>query len=540
MISVMATGDIPPHFYLDPSLHLPYHYGLQVFAASVVRLGGFFPWSAWDISRSLVFGLAVMLAWLWIRRLTGRSLPAYMGTVLLTLGGGMRWILLFIPRPLLERMGANLQMDISGMTAGGNLVTALTNRWPMDGGGPFPFPYAFASGILEPLNMQLGATGAMWGMTILLLLLVWKPRKTSVIGIITISLILASLALSSENVYALVVAGMAIAMVIALIRRLKQHKPLLPILVTWGVPLVFSGILALFQGGYITGGFMSIIAKLTGGTYPMVMTDFQGFSLRWPPAVPSGHFGPLSLLDPGQIVIMVAEAGLALILLPIAVIYWLRKLPRAYQLPQALAIGAVISLLFPVVFRYGLDFDITRLIGASLWLGFVLAFPILWLWLVNAKHGYRLAAGIGYGIAILSGVVMLAVEFIAMPAVQTTYYLQYQESDFSKPYWNKLETNAQILDSIPERAVLLFGRASFAAEDVYQRSPAWKSLIADPDPAKVAEAGYSYVYMDDILWQGLSPQTQTAYSQKCVKLIEEMKLAGGQNRRLYNIQGCHP
>ena len=91
-------------------------------------------------------------------------------------------------------MGANLHMDISGITAGGNLVAALTNFWPMDGGGPLPFPFAFASGILEPLNMQLGATGAMWEMTILLLQLLWKARQTSILSTLTISLILASLA----------------------------------------------------------------------------------------------------------------------------------------------------------------------------------------------------------------------------------------------------------------------------------------------------------------------------------------------------------
>jgi hypothetical protein len=540
MISVMATGDIPPHFYLDPALHLPYHYGLQVFAASMVRLGGFFPWSAWDISRAIVFGMAVILAWLWIRRLTRQHLPAYLGTVLLVLGGGMRWLLLFIPKPLLENMGANLHMDISGLTAGGNLVTALTNRWPMDGGGPFPFPYAFASGILEPLNMQLGATGAMWEMTILLLLLIWKPRKTSTIGIITISLVLASLALSSENVYALVVAGMAIILIISLVRTRGHKKSVGSILISWGIPLAISAILALFQGGYITGGFMHIVASLTGGSFPMVMTDFQGFSLRWPPGMPSGHFGPLSMLDPGQIVIMVAEAGLALILLPVAIIYWLRKLRRADRLPQALVVGAVISLLFPVFFRYGLDFDITRLVGASLWLGFTLAFPVLWLWLVNARQAYRIAAGVGYGVAVLAGVVMLAVEFIAIPAVQTTYYLQYKESNFSKPYWDKLEKDAQILDSIPERAVLLFGRASYAAEDVYQRSPGWENLVANPDPVTVAEAGYSYVYMDNIWWQSLSPQIQDTYNLPCVKLVAEMKLAGSQDRKLFSVKACKP
>jgi hypothetical protein len=226
MISVMATGDIPPHFYLDPSLHLPYHYGLQVFAAGMVRLGGFFPWSAWDISRAVVFGFTALLAWLWIRRMTGAKLPAYLGTGLLIFGGASRWLLLLIPQPLLNRMGANLHMDISGMTAGGNLVTDLVNRWPMDGGGPFPFPYAFASGILEPLNMQLGATGAMWEMTILLLLLLWKPRKTSFVNTLTISLLLASLALSAEHVYAAVFAGLVIYFLVYAIRNAVRHRPL--------------------------------------------------------------------------------------------------------------------------------------------------------------------------------------------------------------------------------------------------------------------------------------------------------------------------
>jgi hypothetical protein len=272
----------------------------------------------------------------------------------------------------------------------------------------------------------------------------------------------------------------------------------------------------------------------------MVTTDFQGFSLRWPPAIPSGHFGPLSLFDPGQIVIMVAEAGLALILLPVTVIYWLRKLRKSDRLPQALAAGSVLSLLFPIFFRYGLDFDITRLVAAALWLSFTLAFPVVWLWLVNARQGYRLLAGVGYSVAIFAGLVMLSVELIAIPSPQTTYYLKYREGDFAKQYWNSLEPGAQILDSIPERAVLLFGRASFAAQDVYQRSPTWKALIASPDPTSVASAGYSYVYMDQNWWQSLSPELQAAYSQPCVQLVAEKQLANSEDRKLYNVQRCKP
>jgi hypothetical protein len=541
MISVMATGDIPPHFYLDPSLHLPYHYGLQVFAAGMVRLGGFFPWSAWDISRAIVFGLTALLAWVWIRRLTGSSLAAYLGSGLLIFGGATRWLLLFIPTPLLNRMGAHLAMDISGMTAGGNLVTDLVNRWPMDGGGPFPFPYAFASGIFEPLNMQLGATGAMWEMTILLLLLLWKPGKSSPLGMVITGLLLGSLALSAEHVYAAIFAGMGIIFVVYTSMMAIRRRPLkLAALVPLAIPLAISAVLAIFQGGYITGGFMSALSRLTGKLYPMVTTDFQGFSLRWPPAMPSGHFGPLSLFDPGQVAIMLAEAGPALVLLVLVAIFWLSNVRKSHRLPQALVAGSLLSVIFPVFFRYGLDFDITRLVGAALWLSLALSFPFLWLWLQKARQGFRLLAGVGYAMTVFAGLVMLSVELIAIPVPQTTYYLKYNEGELARAYWNRLEPGAQVLDSHPERAVLLFGRASFAARDVYKRAPEWQALVASPDPATVAAQGYSYVYMDETWWQGISPAVQAAYSQACVKLVTQLDFSGGQFRKLYNVEACHP
>jgi hypothetical protein len=541
MISVMATGDIPPHFYLDPSLHLPYHYGLQVFAAGMVRLGGLFPWSAWDISRAIVFGFTCVLSWLWIRRMTGSSLAAYLGAGLLVFGGGTRWLLLLIPTPLLQHLGANLHMDISGMTAGGNLVAALTNQWPMDGGGPFPFPFAYANGILEALNMQLGATGAMWEMTILLLLLLSTPRKNSLVNIATLSLLIASLALSAEHVFAALVAGVVIVFAIkSIYSTIRQRHFRLSHLTQWEIPVAVATVLALFQGGYITGGFMSVISKLTGRAYPMVTTDFQGFSLRWPPAVPTGHLGPLSLFDPNQVVILLAEAGPALLLLILITIYWLRKLPKSHRLSRALTVGAILSFTFPVFFRYGLDFDITRLVGAALWLSFALGFPIVWRWLATARKGWRVPAVAAYSAAVYAGLVMFAVELIAIPRPQTTYYLKYNESDFARAYWNRLEQGAQILDRLPERAVLLFGRPSFAAADVYKKSPVWQALVNDPDPAKVAAAGYSYVYMDEVWWQGLSAQLQAAYTQPCVERVADMNLGGNQFRQLLKVKACSP
>ena len=141
LISQMATGDIPPHFYLNPSLHLPYHYGLQVFAAGLVRLGGLFPWSAWDISRAVTLGFTLILGWLWIRRETNSGLAASLGGILLMFGGAARWLLLLIPQSLLLRMGGHLHMD----RPGGRWQPAFRADEPLAGGRrrPVPIPLRF-------------------------------------------------------------------------------------------------------------------------------------------------------------------------------------------------------------------------------------------------------------------------------------------------------------------------------------------------------------------------------------------------------------
>lgn len=71
VVSILATGDVPPHFYLNPEILLDYHYGLHLFSASLVRIAGFYPWSAFDLGKTLSISLTVMFAWLWLRRYLG-------------------------------------------------------------------------------------------------------------------------------------------------------------------------------------------------------------------------------------------------------------------------------------------------------------------------------------------------------------------------------------------------------------------------------------------------------------------------------------
>ncbi len=115
LVSMMSTGQVPPQFYLNPEIGLDYHYGLHLFAASLVRMGGLFPWTAFDLSKALTTALTLMLAWLWYRRYINRWWGVLLGVLLVLFGSGTRWVLLFLPPQTLLQMGKGL--DLLGSAA---------------------------------------------------------------------------------------------------------------------------------------------------------------------------------------------------------------------------------------------------------------------------------------------------------------------------------------------------------------------------------------------------------------------------------------
>ena len=60
-ISIMATGEIPPQFALNPDIPYSYHYFLLLFGAQIISLTGIMPWTAWDIARTFTIAPAVFL-----------------------------------------------------------------------------------------------------------------------------------------------------------------------------------------------------------------------------------------------------------------------------------------------------------------------------------------------------------------------------------------------------------------------------------------------------------------------------------------------
>lgn len=537
LVSLLAAGDMPPHFYLDPEVLFAYHYGLQVFSAALVRLGGFFPWSALDLSKALGIALTSLLAWMWILRLTRSRLAAALGSFALLFAGGARWLLLFLPPAWLEAIGQSVIPINTGANTGSTLLEVLTSHWKIAGGGPIPFPFAFHSGIFVPLFFALANTGAMMHMTILLLLLLYRRQRPDVVQSLIYCLLLASLALSAEHLFAFFWGGLLLVMTVEFWRSRKPAKisspPSWPV---WLSILAASAVMSALQGGYVTETLRAILNRLLGQEAAAVNTFL--FSLRWPPALPTGHLSDLSILYPPQLLVLLSELGPVLLLAPMATAWAYHQLRNGNLTAGAFGVAALLNFFFPLFIQYGVDRSSTRMPATALWLWLALGWPALSMAFKKASAGFQWGVVAGYVAALFPGLVIFAVQVNAIPVPQISYYLTGLDSAVSRDYWNRLPENAQVLDRDASRSVTLFGRASRAYSEIYTPYPEWVALTLLPVPEHVRAGGYDFVYFDRSGWQDLNPELRQAYTQGCARLLEEYTLPEGDFRRLYDLRAC--
>ena len=533
LISIMAAGDIPPHFYLSPDAYFAYHYGIQVYAASLVRLGGFFTWSAWDLSRAMAFAFTLVTGWLVLRRLTGSRLAAGLGAFLLGFGGGTRWLLLLLPASWLNWISVQVHLEGTGLDTAPTLLQALSRNWVFEGGGPLPLPFAFHNGLFVPLNFVLGSTGALPYVIVLLLLLLRPRRKPRLVSLLAWCLLFSALALAAEHWFAFLWLGIALALGITLLRQRKFSRQMRQ----WALILGLSAALSLIQGGFITETARGLLTRLLG--LPSQSYHAFGFSLRWPPALPSAHLGSLSILNPGQLLALLAELGPALL----ALILLARGLPRGLRrgdwLWCGLALSAFLFLVFPLFFQYGVDRSITRFPATALWTALLLAIPILWRSVPRWGWLKRAALGMGYMALITGGVVILVTQLYSLPVEQYTYFIDDLDAEVSQAYWNALPAEAQVLDRVPERSVAVFGRITRAYSGIYIPLPEWEGLVADPDPQKLTQAGYDFIYFDSRWWNQLTQEQQARLEAPCVDVMDELRASDSPDYRvLMDLSAC--
>ncbi len=537
-ISLMATGDIPPHFALNPALNFGYHYFLLLFSAQLMRLGNMLPWTALDVGRALIMALPLILGALWAYRVTRSQLASAVTGGMLAFAGGTRWLLLFLPGPLLTYLSDNTKLIGSASTSAPNLAAALEGYWKIDGAGPLPFPFAFYTGINQPFVMAYtGISGS--GILILLLLLLIVGRERYWAASLIVGALIAALAIANEIALLLLLLGFGIVVAVWMLRHRSWRLP--RELAVWVAILAAASVVALLQGGLLTEIARSRLAPASG------QTGYFDTSLTfvWPPAIVSAHLGSLSVFNPAQLLAALAEIGPVILVTPLLLV-WLWKTYRLGKWYEAALIAASAGALVALFIQFkGPLFTATpRLMSGWFFACILYAVPLAWLWARRRRGSIQTVLSAGGLVTCLSGLLLFGIQLPAMQKPVLATFISTMDAKMTQDYWNKLPQNVLIFDPTVYRSPTVFGRFTRSSPSWYAPDPAWEALSKAPTPQALRAAGFDYAYFDRDYWDGLTPEEQAAFAAPCVKQVAEViGIHSEQNyakdfRRLLDIRGC--
>jgi len=534
LISLMANGHIPPPFYMDAATPFKYHYGSQLFGAELLSLGGMTPWSAFDGSKGILGGLAIVLSWHLGRRLTHRAAGGYAMVALMAFGSGARWLLLLAPSGWVAAASETIQLWGSGADTAPTLAAALTSTWTVSGGPPIGIPFAFVNGMNEPLVLGIQAGTAPMARALLFLLLLTLRRERSAWAMLVWTSTLALLALTWETDF-LVYGGTLLGLAVCL--RFWRRGAFLGRSLKWAAASVAAaGLISLVQGGTLTEiarGALEWGAGSGGG--------LGGFSLRWPPAIISAHLGVLHPERAYELMVALAEAGPVLIAIPLSLILLRRSGWRRYEL-ASLTVSAPLAALIPFIVAYEVDRDITRFTTYALVAWFVLAVPVVWILARRLRGQAVLHLGIlGGAASILGGVVVFGALLTAAGTSVFSEAIAPVDAAMTRAAWGKLDPQAMVLDSHPYRAVIVTGLRTQSTTIDFEPYPAWSALVAQPDPVAIANAGFRYVYVDSWWWRAMTGGEQASFGAGCaVEIASSHDEGQNGDRWLFDLQACAP
>ena len=533
IISTMAAGDIPPHFYMNPDFVFNYHYGFQLLGSTLVRIGGFFPWSAFDLSKGVSTALALVLAGLWGFRVSHSRSWGVVTSLLVGFASGGRWMLNFLPQMMLRRMSVQVELWGASASTVNSLYEGLSSSWLIDGGPPLPMPFAYLNGILQPLilNMHKGPISLSLVILFLVLILLAKQRGWS--GSIILGMVFAAWGLVAETEFILFGIGVACVLLSSAVRRgFQKQLALLDYRLT-AASLIAGGAVTFFQGGTITEFSMGLLGLRPGGAA-------GGFEFRWPPAIVSAHLGELQLTSISETLVGLIELGPALLAGVLVLVCMKRWFVRDRIPEAALAAGSLFGFVLPVFLKYDVDRDITRMTAFALTGWILLAVTVLPVLFRRYRNEWlSIITAVWIGTLTFSGFVVAGSLITAIPRVTFSYHLADLDVHMTRIVWDALPEDALVLDSHAWRAVPVTGRLTRSFLDNTTELDSWLQHVSSSDAAAMAQAGFDYVYIDQTWWEAMSQERRASFSQECVDLVAEvMDTSETHFRRLYAVGAC--
>jgi hypothetical protein len=534
LISLMAAGEIPPHFYMNPDFYFSYHYGFQLLGAMLMRVGGLFPWSAFDLTKGLVGSLAVGVCVVWGRNATGRWVWGIALGALVLLASGTRWLLVLFPAHLVSDAAKDMTLWGSGASTARELGRALGRPWALDGGPPFPLPFAYVNGILQPFILYLQSGPISFAIIVPALLLSfarttgrrWTPALLAVL--------LAFWALASETGFVLFALGSLVACPVLAVRR-DRRVPRRELLALAGA-VVVAGLLAALQGGTLTEAVRGLVHPAGGSSGS---TGLAGFSLRSGPAIVSAHLGEMRLTHPGEVLIALFEIGPALLLAPLAAWVVAHAARRNRLILFAFAASTFFGFVLPIFLRYQVDRDITRMTQYAL-LGWLLVgvIPLTAIWR-RAGGPARWTMGLAAGLLVFGGLVTTGSLMTALPKEVFAGVIDSPDASMARLMWNRLPPGALVVDSDSWRSVVITGRLTKSALDSSTVLDSWRALVQEGNVGEIVAAGFEYAYVDPHWLDEMSPEGRQSFRQACVKEVASVHGDKAEDDRwLYDLRAC--
>lgn len=551
LISIIATGDIPPRFTPQSEIYFAYHYGFQVFAASLMRLGGMLPWSAFDTAKSVLWGVTLLLAGLLGRRYIGRPWGAWAAGGVLALATGTRYLLLLMPPGLLLQADKLIQLQGTSALIGKPFSEALTSGWLVDGGPPVQYIFGFLSGIMEPFVMAHQGPNTL---SVLIVLLVWLllPKLAGRWSALLLVPVFAIWALTWETTYGLFVLGLFLFAAIFYLRNrnlnLPDFKPVLAA-AALSIPIV------LLQGGTLTEMarhlfFASAQAAMPAsalgvglagvGTFAAASAlDILGFSLRWPPAILSSHLGALNIFSPVELIVGLFEIGPVLLFTPWITRWAWRRARAGDWALGVVSISAWLGFLIPIFFQYEADRDISRLSGQAL-LTWTLMLTLLVADRAFVWRPFLRQAGIAaLALMVFPGIVIAGTQLSAATGTQLGDGFNKLDASISAQMWGTIPEDVRLFGELGSTTILS-GHLTGQLLDEMPAGSVWDIVLKAPTLENI-HRWFDMAYIDSRWWDDLSPeiQTQSGLDASCVVTLAEVWDNSHVNfRRLLDLRAC--
>ncbi|MEX1248614.1 MAG: hypothetical protein WEA61_09030 [Anaerolineales bacterium] len=555
LISILGNGDIPPHFIPGYPLRFIYHYGFHFVGASLMRLGGMLPWSAFDASKALLWAVMLLLAALLGKRYIGRAWGGWATAAVVALATGTRYLLLLLPPGFLLQADKVVQLQGTSALIGKPFSEALISPWPVDGGPPMPFMFGFLNGIMDPMVMAHQGPNILM---VLILLLAWLliPKMGSRWSLLPLAAVFATWALAWETTYALFLLGL---FAFAAIYYWRQRNLTLPHVNSVLVAAALSIPIALLQGGTLTelardflfgiegpgllqsvGTTLMAALPLAPFSAPAAGWELLGFSLRWPPAILSAHLGALSLLSPVQLIVGLFELGPVILFTPWITRWAWRRAQAGDWILAVLACMAWLGFLIPIFFQYQADRDISRLTWQAL-----LTWNLLLVFVIADRAfrwqaRLRKAAAAGLALMAFGGLVIAGTQFSAASTTKLGDGYNELDAAIAVQLWGRIPAEAKVFGPMGSTTVLT-GQLSGILLDEPHSADVWHTLMAAPDLDLLLGSGYDFAYIDSRWWDDLSPEVQSAagLDAACVvTLVEVWDNSHVNFRRMLDLRSC--